>query len=264
MPRILVIVPFPLPEAGVANRRAQVREDMVDPNTEFVFRPVKVSPALFDSWHDKIIAQMAIFAAGMNAEAEGFDAVCVDSIGDSGMEPLRSVLSIPVLGGGITAYHTALMLADRFSIVTLWEGWMEGYHRTLAAYHMIDRLASVRAIGVFPDVANLLTGKEDEVFPKLLEASQRCIEEDGAEAIILGSTTMHQAADYLAANLPVPVINPGVVTYAIAEAMIRVGLSQSRKAYPTPLHPKKEMIAAMVDAGVGVAEQAAQYATVTR
>lgn len=260
MPNILVIVPFPLDEEGVLKRQAQLDRKVVGSDYEFTYRPVKVSPGLFDSWHDKMIALMAIFEAAMHAEQEGFDAVCIDSVGDSGMEPLRSVLSIPVIGGAIVSYHTALTLAERFSIVTLWEGWAESYHRTAAAYGVAHRLASIRAIDSFPDVVNLLAGHESEIYPKLLDASRKCIDKDGAEIILLGSTTMHQAAEFLAKHLEVPVINPGILTYKYAELLVSLKLSHSRKAYPSPRYPKLEMIAAMVAAGA-VSEQAVQYAT---
>ena len=59
------------------------------------------------------------------------------------------------------------------------------------------RCASIRSIGVEPSNQSLLQGKEDEVFPLLLQAAQRCIDEDGADVILLGSTTMHQAHAYL-------------------------------------------------------------------
>src|SRR3954447_3111320 len=113
MRNVLVIVPFPFDEEGLAKRRAQFRPDVVGPDMQFTYRPVKVSPAMFDSWHDKAIAMLALFEAGMNAEEEGYDAVCIDSFGDSGMEPLRSVLSIPVIGGAISSYHVACMLGDK-------------------------------------------------------------------------------------------------------------------------------------------------------
>ena len=45
----------------------------------------------------------------------------------------------------------------------------------------------------------------------------------------MGSTTMHQAVPYLRENLPVPVINPGPLTYKLAECCIGLGLSQSRR-----------------------------------
>jgi allantoin racemase len=55
----------------------------------------------------------------------------------------------------------------------------------------------------------------------------------------------------LSRALPVPVINPGPLTYKLAEAALGLGLTQSRKGYPKPMHPKPEMIAAMMAAAAG-------------
>ena len=66
--------------------------------------------------------------------------------------------------------------------------------------------------------------------------------------ICMGSTTMHQAVPYLSERLPVPVINPGPLTYKLAELMLGLGLSHSRKAYPRPNVPKPEMLEAMMEA----------------
>jgi allantoin racemase len=85
------------------------------------------------------------------------------------------------------------------------------------------------------------------VFPKLVEAGLQCVE-DGADVICLGSTTMHQAHGHLVENLPVPVINPGPLTYKLAETLLGLRLTQSRKAYPRPIVPKHEMTRAMMDA----------------
>src|SRR5262249_47678547 len=103
------------------------------------------------------------------------------------------------------------------------------------------------AIDVRPDLAELLSGKEENVFPLLLEAGQLCVD-DGAEVICLASTTMHEAHGYLAERLPVPVINPGPVTYKLVETILALGLTHSRKTYQRPVVPKLEMIRAMLDA----------------
>jgi allantoin racemase len=58
---------------------------------------------------------------------------------------------------------------------------------------------------------------------------------------------MHQAHAYLAARLPVPVINPGPLTYKLAEAALALGLRHSRRAFPKPLAPRTDLIAAMFD-----------------
>ncbi len=68
--------------------------------------------------------------------------------------------------------------------------------------------------------------------------------------ICLGSTTMHDSAEFLNENLPVPVINPGPLTYKLAESLLALRLSQSRLAYRSPDVPKPEMIHAMLRAAV--------------
>ncbi len=248
MARVLVIVPFAFGEGGLANREAQMSEVKLGPDIEFDFRGVKAGPALFDSYHDWTIADVALFEAGKTAQEEGYDAVCIDTMSDSGMNGLRSVLDIPVIGPGRASYLTALMLGNTFSVLTQWDPWIGLYKKSLREYGLEQHCASIRSINTPPDVENLLGGKEEVVFPKLRDAATACIEADGAEVICMGSTTMHQAVPYLQKNLPVPVINPGPLTYKLAELMLGLGLSHSKKAYPAPNVPKTEMLAAMMEA----------------
>src|SRR5581483_11167419 len=180
----------------------------IDPALEFVYQPVKAAPKLGESYHDAAIFEMAIFEAGCEAEADGFDAVCLDTVSDSGLRPLRALLNIPVLGAGLTSYQTALMLGSRFSILTQWDRWVREAEDQVAGYGLADRCVSVRSIGLAPDPSGLLGGKEEDVFPLLLNAAEQCVA-DRADVICLGSTTMHQSHRYLADNLPIPVINPG-------------------------------------------------------
>jgi allantoin racemase len=254
--RVLVIVPFALGEDGMANREAQMADVKLGPDIRFEFRGVKAGPALLDSYHDWVLGDVALFEAGKNAQEEGFDAVCIDTMSDSGMNPLRSVLDIPVIGPGRCSYLTALMLGSRFSVLTQWDPWIGLYKKGLVEYGLADKCASIRSINMPPDVENLLGGKEEVVFPKLRDAGLQCIE-DGAEVICIGSTTMHQAVPYLRENLPVPIINPGPLTYKLAEFVLGLGLTHSRKAYPKPLVPKLDMLEAML---VGAAQTEQQHA----
>ena len=146
---------------------------------------------------------------------------------------------------------SALMLGARFSILTMASRWKPLYKKALDEMGLHHKCASVRAIEIAPDNQSLLSGKEDQVFPLLERAGRRAIDEDGAEVLILGSTTMHQAHAWLAERLPVPVINPGPLSYQIALAMLGAGLSHSRIGYPRPMHPRLEMIGAMLDAARG-------------
>ncbi len=245
MPRVLVIVPFPMSEENRLGRASQLHAVKLGPGITFDFRPVRAAPANYTSEHDAAIAELSIVDAGTNAQSEGYDAVCIDTMSDSGMAALRSMIDIPVIGPGRASMMTALMLGDRFSILIMWDRWRHLYKKTINELGLHDRCASVRSIDVTPNNQSLLAGKEGAVLPLLLEAARKCIEDDGANVILLGSTTMHQAHGYLAARLPVPVINPGPLTYKLAEAAIALKLSHSRKAFPQPFAPKNGLIDAM-------------------
>lgn len=248
MPRVCVLVPFAFDEKGLANRRAQQRSVVLGPDMQLDYKPIKAGPELYDSYHDYVLADLGMLEAGVEAANEGYDAVCIDTMSDSGVNALRSVLDIPVVAPGKASYLTALMLGHKFSVLTQWDGWLALYRKGLQEYGLAHLCASVRSINIPPDVENLLGGKEEDVFPKLVEAGMQCVE-DGADVVCLGSTTMHQAHAHLSEQLPVPVINPGPLTYKLAETLLGLGLSQSRTAYPRPNVELLSMVQAMVAAG---------------
>jgi len=248
MKKVLVIVPFPMSEANRKQREAQLDAVELGPDISFHFRPVRAGPANYTSDHDSVLADISILDAGKRAQEEGYDAVCIDTMSDSGLAALRSVLDIPVIGPGRASMLTAMMLGERFSILIMWDRWRRLYKKSILELGLTWRCASIRSIGVEPSNQSLLAGKEEEVFPLLLTAAQRCVDEDGADVILLGSTTMHQAHEYLRARLPVPVINPGPLSYKLAEAALALRLTHSRKAHAKPTTPKLDMIDAMLAA----------------
>ena len=249
--KVLVIVPFPLDELGMENRRLQLESVEISSDITFDYRGVKASPALYDSQHDYVLADLSILEAGMTAQDDGYDAVCIDTMSDSGMNALRSVLDIPVIGPGRASFHTALMFADNFSVITQWDPWKNLYKKTLREYGLEHKCVSIKSINVPPDVSNLLGGKEEDVFPKLLAACEEAIAE-GAQSLMLGSTTMHQSHAWLAERVSVPIINPGPLTYKLAELALALNFTHSRPGYLKPNMFMGDMITAMLEAGAKV------------
>lgn len=232
--RIKYIIPFPFDDEGIANRAAQIPREILGPDTDVECVAVRNSVTSLTDYYESLLFDVYIVEAGLRAEDEGYDAVIMDTVSDSGLYALRSRLSIPVIGPGLVSYAVAIMLGKRFSIVTMWDRWRYLYEKNLETYHLREKCASVRAVNIPPDVEALFAGKEEEMFAKLTEEGRRAIEEDGADVILLGSTTMHQAGDYMAAHLPCPVINPGPVAIKMAETFVQLGLSHSKVAFPTP------------------------------
>lgn len=241
MPRkIKMIFPVPMSDATRPMVESQLPPGVRRPDIEVEFVGAGRVMTLADSYYDMAIMEMAVIEAGMRAQDEGFDAVCINTVSDSGLAALRARLSIPVLAPGQSAFHLAAMLGHRFSILTMWPRWYPLYRKTIKEYGLESRLASIRSIDVRPDAAALLCGKEEVVFGKLEEAARDAIAKDGADVIVLGSTTMHQSHAHLAARLPVPVLNPGVVAYKLCELFLDLGLAHSKLAYPSPETLKDE------------------------
>lgn len=247
--RVLVVVPFAMSQDNLLLRQQQLQGLQFGDGIRFEYRAVRAGPLNYASHHDFALADVANFEAGCRAQDEGYDAVCIDTMSDSGVAALRSVLDIPVFGPGKASMLMALTLGDRFSILTMASRWKPLYKKALDELGLHHKCASVRAIEVPPDNQGLLSGKEEEVFPLLEAAGRKAIEEDGAEVLILGSTTMHQSHAYLSKRLPVPVINPGPLSYKLAESALALGLTHSRVGYPRPMHPRLDMLQAMFDAG---------------
>ncbi len=232
--RIKYIVPFPFDEVGLANRAAQLPPELRTEGVEYAFVPVKNSCHNADSAYELMLLDAYVTEAGLMSEDEGFDAVVMDTVSDSGLAALRSRLSIPVLGPGLVQQHVAAMLGKRFSILTMWDRWVSMYEKTMAEYGTRSFCASIRSINVRPDQEQLLAGKEDFVFEALEREGRAAIEEDRADVLLIGSTTMHQAVGHLRRTLEVPVINPGPLAIKMAEIFVLLGLSHSKQAYQSP------------------------------
>jgi Asp/Glu/hydantoin racemase len=231
----------------IALRAAQSVAAGLPPGIELDYQAVKAAPSGYVSHHDYVLADLSLLEAGLAAQDDGYDAVCVDTVSDSGVSALRSMLDIPVVAAGKSMYVVALMLGRSFGILSMWTRWFGLYERSLRELGLEAQCAGMRAIDVHPDNRNLLGGK-DEVLPRLYEVGMQLVEEDGADVICLGSTTMHEAHGYLQGRLPVPVVNPGPLSYLVAEALTALGLTHSRTAYPKPLVPKRDLVERMLAA----------------
>jgi len=151
--RVKIIVPIPMDAAGVANRASQLQPTLIREGFEVKFDVVGWGAALGDSYYDSLLMEMSVFEAGLEAEKEGFDAVCIDTVSDSGMYALRSRLAIPVVGPGQASFHIALCLGHKFSIITMWDEWFHLYSKTLKEYGLEHRCASLRSINTRPDLS---------------------------------------------------------------------------------------------------------------
>jgi allantoin racemase len=249
--RIKYIIPLPFGEEGVANRAAQIPRHILGDATDVECVAARNAGTIDASHLDLLVFDMYVTEAGLRAEEEGYDAVVMDTVTDAALQALRSRLTIPVLGPGLVAYAIAVALGRRFSIISMWDKWRAVYQKNLDLYGLRDHCASIRSIGTAPDPEALFAGKEEEMAVLLTAEARHAIDEDGADVIILGSTTMHQAGRYMAEHLPCPVINPGPVAIKMAETLVQLGLSHSKVCYPSPSENVDDRFFSLVGAAAG-------------
>ena len=96
-------------------------------------------------------------------------------------------------------------------------------------YEMRSRCASIRSIDI-PAVQ--LRANRDKMIERLLEEGRKAIKEDGADVLILGCGNMVGVTSELSDKLAVPVIDPAIVGLKTCELLIKLKLSQSKRAFP--------------------------------
>lgn len=224
---------------------------LLDPGTEVELRSPRVSGGGADSPYDSFVMELGVLEAGLGAEAEGFDAVCISSMSDSALAQLRSRLTIPVVGPGLVAYHVAGIVGGKFSIVATTPAWRHFYLKNLKLYGLEHRLASIRDLGLDWTLEGFYGSGGPEKVAAVVAAARRAIDEDGADAIVLGSTTMAPAVGPLQAACEVPVIDPGPWALRIAESMVKLGVSHSKRAFPASAFDHDAALRRMVDAAPG-------------
>lgn len=167
-----------------------------------------------------------------SAEAGGTDAHVIACFDDTGLDAARCLARAPVVGIGEAAAHAATLIADRFAIVTSVPEALPVLRGNLARYGFAARCAGLRAAGV-PVLAI------DRGTPAALTAIRAqvraALDDDGADAIVLGCAGMATLAAALSDEFGVPVIEGIAAGVALAGALAQAGLVTSKRgAYATP------------------------------
>src|SRR5690606_220380 len=102
--KIKMIVPVPVPPEALAAFASQIPPELISPNIAVEFACAERGGHALDSHYEGLLSDVFCLRAGLTAEQEGFSAVCINSMSDSGVAALRSRLSIPVVGTAHATY----------------------------------------------------------------------------------------------------------------------------------------------------------------
>jgi allantoin racemase len=131
----------------------------------------------------------------------GCDAVLLACFGDPGLDGLRELADVPVVGMADAACAEAARTGP-FAIVTGGERWGPMLREFVALRGLADRLVEVRTVA--PTGADI--ARDPEASLKTLGDACRAAAAEGARAVILGGAGLVGLAERLRPEVPVPVI----------------------------------------------------------
>ncbi len=195
--------------------------------------------ASIESEYDEALAAPDILNKVIEAEKLGFDGVIIDCFGDPAVKAAREVVDIPVVGAAEPSMLFACSLGHRFSVVTVLENVIPMIENIAKVLGVHEKLASVKSV----DIPVLELHDKDKLRNALYDEMLKAIKEDKAHVLILGCTGMMGLANDLHNMLKkegydIPVIDPAAASIKFIEALLGLGVKQSRLTYMKP--PEKE------------------------
>ena len=127
-----------------AGRRLAMSTDEV----QLVVVNIPHGPDSMESAYDEAIAAPYILQQVVSAETEGCDAVVIDCAADPALRAAREISELPVVSAGEASYHAAMMVAGKFSVITVLPTTANEISDHLKMYGFSSRVASVRSANV--------------------------------------------------------------------------------------------------------------------
>ncbi len=161
------------------------------------------------------IVTRGIIRAVRAAAREGFDGLAIGCFYDTALHDAREISGdMIVTAPCVASCEIAASLANRFGVIVGRRKWVNQMQATVHEHGHRDRLAGFYHVELG---VNDFQRDHAETNRRLTEAGRKAVEEDYAEALILGCTLEVGFYNQLSETLGVPVIDPSVAALKRAE-----------------------------------------------
>ena len=176
------------------------------------------APPLLTTPKDMQNAISGVVKIGIEAAMDKrVSAIIVSAFSDPGLEELRSKVNIPVFGIGEEVFHEAELGGRAFGIVTVTpdEDLIRSFQEKAAS---LGYEGQYRGTRVTPGDPTELVKSPEYLDAALAKAVKASIEQDGAEAVIMGGGPLSASAIRLQSQFKVPLV---VAVSAAARAAVK-------------------------------------------
>jgi Asp/Glu/hydantoin racemase len=204
------------------------------PGTEVEVLTAPFGVAYIETRFEAVLGAYAVAQLAAEHYARA-DAVIVAAFGDPGLDGLREVLPCPVTGLTEAALASACLLGQRFAIVAISQRIRAWYRESVAHYGLSSRLAAIRALDEpLADIGSVQADQGD----RLVALAQRCVDEDGADVIVLAGAPLAGLARSVRERLPVPAVDGVSSAVRHAETLVALAAGGARQGSFAPPPPK--------------------------
>ncbi len=183
--------------------------------------------------HDDVWAAAGVTEQVRLGEAAGVDAYVIACFGDPGLHAAREVARGPVIGIAEAAFHAATLLATGFSVVTTLTRTCVIAEHLVLQYGFERRCKGIHGT----DIAVLeLEDPASDAYARIRDAAGAALRRDRSGAIVLGCAGMADLCTRLQRELGVPVIDGVAAAVKLAESLVVLGLTTSKRGdYAAPI-----------------------------
>ncbi|MER5323214.1 aspartate/glutamate racemase family protein [Streptosporangium roseum] len=201
------------------------------PGVEIVGLTPSFGPESVEGNFESYLAAVAVMDRVVRYD-EPYDAVIQAGYGEHGREGLQELLDVPVVDITEAAAQVAMLIGRTYSVVTTLDRAVPQIEDRLRLAGLIDRCASIRASGL--SVLEL-EGDPGRAVDAIVAEAGKAVVEDRAEVICLGCGGMASLGREITAATGVPVVDGVAAAVALAEGLVRLGLTTSKvRTYATP------------------------------
>lgn len=224
--RVRIISPLEATADDLARRQRRYDEH-AGPQTRVHVDNLAGGPAALNSSGDVLLSAAAILRQAQETRPEAWDAILIDCVFDPAVDEIREATGLPTFGPTRTTLPLIPLVADNFAIIARSRRQCELLADLVTQEGYGDYLQSVRALDISYEEA-----KQPAIFERVMvDRLQAAVGEDGARAIMFGSTTMAIGDEMRAAAQGAPLFMPGMVSLRVMEQLWQMGLLPQAAAH---------------------------------
>lgn len=217
--RVKIISPIKIDQADLERRQVRYGQT-ASPDTLITVCNLPEGPTTLDTVADIVACEYAVFQVGADTRAEDCDAMLVDCVFDPAVDNIQTHTGIPTFGPMRTTLSLVHLVAQNFAIISRTPKQCEMMTDVIRRYGYVHSLVGTRPLGI-----TYAQARQPAVFTQaMVQQIELAVQKDGAQAILMGSTTMALNDQLLAAARGVPLFMPGMFALRVMESMWKEGL----------------------------------------